>query len=238
MDAHLPLATTASLIADPGRAAMLLALLDGRALAAGELARCARISAQSASMHLAQLLQSGFVEVASEGRHRYYRIASAEVAHAVEALGVISSPRKSRPLGESNAIRYARTCYDHLAGQLAVAIAEFLEVNEFILPRGKRDYALTESGEAFLRDWGIDVTSLRRSRRALARRCLDWTERRYHVAGGLGAAIYQRLAGLGWIRRDPESRAVRVTPTGQKELEGLLGGSKGIHASDYDETSA
>src|SRR5215468_889207 len=109
MNAHLPVAMAASLIAEPGRAAILLALLDGRGLAAGELARCARISAQSASMHLAQLLQGGFVEVASQGRHRYYRIASGDVAHAIEALGVISSPRKLKPLGESGAIRYART---------------------------------------------------------------------------------------------------------------------------------
>ena len=237
MDAHIPLAAAASLIADPARAAMLLALLDGRALAAGELARCARVSAQSASMHLAQLLQSGFVEVASEGRHRYYRIASADVAHVVEALGVISSPRKRKPVGESDAIRYARTCYDHLAGELGVALADVLEKRELILPQPEREYAVTKNGEAFLLRWDIDVAALRASRRVLARRCLDWTERRYHLAGAVGTAICQRMVELGWIKRDRESRIVHVTPAGRKELEKLLGDSHALDHSFERETS-
>jgi len=224
MDTPLPLAAAASVIADPARAAILLALLDGRALAAGELARCAGVSAQSASMHLTQMLQSGFVEVASQGRHRYYRIASTEVAHAIEALGVISSPRKVKPIGESIAMRYARTCYDHLAGELGVALADFLERREFIAPTTDGNYSVTADGEGFFQLWGIEITPLKteHSRRAFARRCLDWTERRYHVAGALGAAICQRMLVLGWIKRDPRNRALHVTEKGRKELEKLL----------------
>jgi len=238
VNAHLPLATTASLIADPARAAILLALLDGRAIAAGELAQCARVSAQSASMHLAQLLQSGFVEVASQGRHRYYRIASPDVAHAVEALGVISTPRKRKPIGESESIRYARTCYDHLAGKLGVALADFLERRGLILPYTEREYAVSGDGENFLRQWRIDVAALRDSRRVLARRCRDWTERRYHVAGAIGSAICRRMLDIEWIKRDPGSRVVHVTTAGKKGFEKLLRDGHTLDVSGRDETSA
>ena len=237
MDAHLPLATSASLIADPARAAILLALLDGRALAAGELARCAQVSAQSASMHLAQLLQGGFVEVAAQGRHRYYRISSSEVAHAVEALGVISSPRKRTPVGESDAIRYARTCYDHLAGRLGVDLADFMERRGFLLPSSPKEYAVTQKGEAFLREWSIDVSALRGSRRVLARRCLDWTERRYHVAGTVGSALCQRMLALGWIKRRSGCRALDVTALGRKEFGRILGTAAAGGGSRRAETS-
>jgi len=237
MNAPLPLATTAALIADPARAAILLALLDGRALAAGELARCARVSAQSASMHLSQLLQSGFVEVAAQGRHRYYRIASPDVAHAVEALGVISSPRKRKPIGESHAMRYARTCYDHLAGELGVMLADFLERRELIIPCTEREYAVTEGGEDFFRQWGVDVAALRRERKILARRCLDWTERRYHLAGAIGTAICQRMLDTRWIKRESGSRALLVTATGKNELGRLLGNARTFDALGKAETS-
>jgi len=226
MDAHFSLAATASLIADPARAAILLALLDGRTLAAGELARCARVSPQSASMHLAQLLQGGFIEVAPEGRHRYYRIVSADVAHAVEALGTISSPRKRKPVGESNAIRYARTCYDHVAGELGVGLADFLERRELIVPHGVREYAITDAGSAFFRRWAIDVAALSTSRRVLARRCLDWTERRDHVAGALGAAICRTMIDRGWIRRGRHSRVLHITVSGRRELAALIGNAR------------
>lgn len=238
MNTHLPLATTASLIANPARAAMLLALLDGRALPAGELARCAGVSAQSASMHLAQLLQGSLVEVASQGRHRYYRIASPDVAHSVEALGVISSPRKCKPIGESESIRYARTCYDHLAGELGVAIADFLERNTLIVPHGEREYAVTQDGAAFLWQWRIDVAMLQASRRVFARQCLDWTERRFHVAGSLGAAILQRMLDWQWVKRGRESRVLQVTASGKKELSRFLGSSVTLDASSKPETSA
>jgi DNA-binding transcriptional ArsR family regulator len=224
MDAKFSLASTAALIADPGRAAMLTALLDGRALAAGELARAANVSAQSASMHLAQLLEGGLVKVAQDGRHRYYQIASPAVAHAVEALGVISSPRKQKPIGEGDEISYARTCYDHLAGVMAVSLAESLQSRRFLVASAKddREFDLTRSGEQFLTQWHIDVNALRSKKRNFARRCLDWTERRDHIAGALGAAICQQFLELRWITRDRNSRIVRVTPAGRRQLENLI----------------
>src|SRR5215469_1807716 len=224
MDAKFSLASTAALIADPGRAAMLTSLLDGRALAAGELARAANVSAQSASMHLSQLLEGGLVKVAQDGRHRYYQIASSEVAHAVEALGVIASPRKQKPLGEGDPICYARTCYDHLAGAMAVSLAESLQQRRYMVARidVDREFDVTATGEKFFWQWRIDVNELRSAKRAFARRCLDWTERRDHVAGALGAAICQRFLELRWIVRDRNSRIVRVTPSGRLQLEQLI----------------
>lgn len=226
MSTHYSLATAASLIAEPSRAAILLALLDGRALAAGELARCAGISAQSASMHLAQLLQSGFVAVAQQGRHRYYRIASAEVAHAVESLGIICSARKLKPIGESDAFRHARTCYDHIAGELGVGLADFLEQRTLIVPSGAREYTITDRGEVFFRRWGIDLVPLRSSRKVLARRCLDWTQRRYHVAGALGDAICRNMVEREWIKRSQGSRVLQVTPAGRAKLAQILSGKR------------
>jgi DNA-binding transcriptional ArsR family regulator len=224
MDAKFSLASTAALMADPGRAAMLTSLLDGRALAAGELARAANVSPQSASMHLSQLLEGGLLRVAPEGRHRYYQIASPEVAHAIEALGVISSPRKRKPVGEDDAISYARTCYDHLAGAVAVSLADFLQRKRFLLPArdNDRDYDATSAGEEFFKEWEIDVGVLRSKKRSFARRCLDWTERRDHIAGALGAAMCERFFELRWITRDRNSRIVRLTPSGRRELQNLI----------------
>ncbi len=203
---------------------MLTSLLDGRALAAGELARAANVSPQSASMHLFQLLEGGLVKVAQDGRHRYYQIASPEVAHAVEALGVIASPRKRKPLGEGDPICYARTCYDHLAGTMAVSLAESLQQRRYLVARidSNREFDVTATGQEFLMQWRIDINKLRSKKRSFARRCLDWTERRDHLAGALGAAICQRFLELRWIVRDRNSRIVRVTPSGRRHLEELI----------------
>lgn len=201
---------------------MLTALLGGRARSAGELAFVAGISAQSASMHLAQLLQGGFVKVSREGRYRYYCLAGAQIAHAIESLGSISTPQEYRPLGASQALCYARTCYDHLAGNLAVRLTAALERKRFIVAQGEREYELTGNGESWLREWGIDADELRRSRRSFARRCLDWTERRDHLAGTVGAAICQKLMEFHWITRDKRSRAVHVSRTGEREFARLL----------------
>lgn len=222
MDAKFPLAMTAALIADPARSAILLALLDGRALAAGELACAANISPQSASMHLAQLLQGGFVDLRREGRHRYYRIGSPEIAHAIEALGCISSPRKRKPVGENESIRYARTCYDHLAGVLAVNLAAAFERNKYIVSHDDQEFGLTPKGEAFFSGWHIDANALQQKRRRFAKRCLDWTERRDHIAGALGAAICQKMLDWKWIRRDPDSRVVHLTSAGREKLAEFL----------------
>jgi DNA-binding transcriptional ArsR family regulator len=224
MDAKFSLSSTAALIGDPGRAAMLTALLGSRALAAGELARAANVSPQSASMHLSQLLEGGLINVAQDGRHRYYRIASPEVAHAVEALGTISTPRKRKPIGEPDAISYARTCYDHLAGVVAVSLAESFQRQRFLVggPDSEREYEVTRAGEEFFAHWHIDVHALRSKKRSFARRCLDGTERRDHIAGALGAAICQKFLALGWIARDRNSRIVRLTPSGRRELRVVI----------------
>ncbi len=201
---------------------MLTALLDGRSMPAGELARTAQVSAQSASMHLAQLIEGGFLKVSQQGRYRYYCLTRPEVAHAIESLGVISTVAKYKPGEADQALCYARTCYDHLAGELAVQLTAAFERRRLIVPRGERDYELTGRGEAFLDQWEIDAGALRGGKRHFARRCLDWTERRDHLAGALGAAICQKLLELRWITRDRRSRAVHVSAAGRRQLASLL----------------
>ena len=182
----------------------------------------AGVSAQSASMHLGQLLEGGFLEVTAQGRNRYYCMARPEIAQAIEALGAISTVQRYRPAGASRELCYARTCYDHLAGELAIRLTGALEQKQFIVPKGDREYEITTDGENFLKDWRIDVERLRSSRRNFARRCLDWTERRDHLAGAVGAAVCQKMIEARWIIRDKKSRAVHVTHAGQTELERLL----------------
>jgi DNA-binding transcriptional ArsR family regulator len=223
MNAKYSLAATAALIADPGRAAMLAELLDGRALPSGDLARIGGISAQSASMHLAQLVNGGFLTVQQQGRHRYYSIANAQIAHAIEALGVISTSERFRPRRGDEVFRYARTCYDHLAGELAVQLMELFEADGLLIPHGERDYEVTPRGEHFMSRWNIRLEDVRQSRRCFARRCLDWTERRYHLAGALGAAVCHTFLATGWIARDKRSRTVHVLPAGRRELSRVLG---------------
>ena len=223
MNTKYPLASTAALIADPGRAAMMTALLDGGSRPAGELARIAGVSAQSASMHLGRLVDGGFLTARQQGRHRYYSIATPEVAHVVEALGVISTPNKYKPSNADREFCYARTCYDHLAGELGVQLAVALEDKGLIVPLGEADYELTTTGEDFLRQWQVDTAALRRSRRSFARRCRDWTERKDHIAGALGAAICQKLLEFRWITRDRRSRAVHVSLAGKQQLARQLG---------------
>lgn len=222
MNTKYSLASTAALIADPARAAMLAALLDGRSLPSGELARVSGVSAQSASMHLSQLVDGGFVTVKQQGRHRYYAIARPEVAHAVESLGVISTSEKSKPAMSDQTLRYARTCYDHLAGELAVQLTDKFETDGLLVSSGDRDYKLTQRGENFFGKWNIEVEALRQSRRHFARRCLDWTERRDHLAGSLGAAVCDKFLASGWVTRDKHSRAVHVSLAGRRELSRLL----------------
>lgn len=218
MNSKFALASTAALIAEPARAAMLTALLNGCALPSGALARAGEVSPQSASMHLSQLVDGGFLVVRRQGRHRYYSIARPEVAHAVESLGVISTSEQQKPVLSDHVMRYARTCYDHLAGELAVQLVDNFTSDGLLLSIGERDYAVTSRGERFFAKWDIDVAALRRTRRHFARRCLDWTERRDHLAGALGAAICEKLLASGWIIRDKRTRAVHVSLAGRREL--------------------
>lgn len=230
MNTVFPIAAVAELIGEPARAAILIALLDGKARTAGELALTANISAQSASAHLSKLVDGSLLTVRSTGRHRYYGMAGPEVAHALEALGSISTPPRARadvPHPRAADDMYtARSCYDHLAGRIAVDIASALEESKIIRARDNRDYDLGRSGRAWFAHLGIDVDALRRSRRAFARQCLDWTERRPHIAGALGAALCSRLIALGWIARRRDTRAFRVTHNGARALRSLIAGSQ------------
>jgi DNA-binding transcriptional ArsR family regulator len=218
MTARYALADIAALVGEPTRAAILLALLDGRALPAGELAALAHLSAAATSLHLAKLTQGGLLAVRQEGRHRYYRLANEDVAHALESLGVIATSRP--PPGslspERAALRSARTCYDHLAGAVAVSLADMLERERILRPETDRIYTVTDVGVVWFADaLGIDVRALGGSRRVFARRCLDWTERRPHLAGALGAAVLAQILRMRWVSRVGRSRALQITPRGR-----------------------
>ncbi len=219
-------AGVASLIADPARAAMLIALIDGRALPAGELAYAAGITAQTASSHLAKLLDGGLLRVETEGRHRYYRLAGAHVAQALEHLATIrpTEPvRRKARTPQARELRFARCCYDHLAGQLGVAATCALQEKGFIVPAEDKKFDVTAAGAAWFGGLGLDVKALRPTRRGLARQCLDWTERSHHLAGPLGVAFLKTLCDAGWLRRSRASRIVQLTPRGRLELKERLG---------------
>jgi DNA-binding transcriptional ArsR family regulator len=221
MDANI--ATPAALIGDPVRAAMLMALADGRAQPAGALAWAAGVSAQTASNHLAKLIGGGLLSVETEGRHRYYRLANPEVGDALEALARLAAPVRSleQPRSpQARALRHARACYGHLAGQLGVALAQALEAQDLLRPTGPKAYAVTPAGLAWFAALGVEVGG---GAGGGARRCLDWTERRHHLAGPVGVKLMARLVALGWIEHDKTSRAVRLTVAGAAGLRERLG---------------
>lgn len=202
------------------RAVMLVALTGGRSLAASDLASRARISRSLASTHLSRLLDGGLVSVRQEGRQRHYCLAGAHVAEAIEAMLTIAPNRDATSLRESThgtAIGYARTCYDHLAGTLGVALTDALH-HQHIIETVDDAYRLTDSGQLRLEALGLDIEALRHRRRAFARPCLDWTERRPHLAGALGAGLAHRLLELNWLRRRRDSRALHITSIGQQRL--------------------
>lgn len=222
------IATAAALIGDPARAAILTALADGRALPAGELAASAGLSSSAASAHLSKLLEGGLLALEREGRHRYYRLAGPGVATALESLALIAvQPKRSVVVRspQALALRYARSCYDHLAGELGVDIAHALKDRGLIAPAEQgKGVNVTEAGVAwFDAVFGIDLSKLRPGRHGLACRCLDWTERRHHLAGPLGARLFQRCCELGWLKRAPQSRAVQLTRKGRNGLHAELG---------------
>ncbi|MGV7032080.1 ArsR/SmtB family transcription factor [Methylobacterium symbioticum] len=219
------LAATAALVGDPARAAMLGALLDGLALTATELAITAGITAQTASGHLGRLVEGRLLGVARQGRHRYFRLASPEVARMLESILVAGAepwPEPSRATPRiSPALREARTCYDHLAGRLGVGLADALVARGLIV-LGEEAGEATEAGRAWLAAFGLPVAPAR-TRRLFCRPCLDWSERRPHLAGTLGAALCRRCEDLGWIARVRGSRAVSVTPAGRRGFAEAFG---------------
>ena len=225
MEASLQLARVARLLGDPTRARMVSRLMEGRALTAGELAADAGVTPQTASGHLSQLVEGGLLRVEVQGRHRYARLASAEVARVVEALGGVgasSTSSKAAEVTTPEPLRFARTCYDHLAGRLAVDLAEALE-RRGCLALTDEVWEVTESGALFFARVGVDLATLGQGRRPLVRRCLDWSERRPHLAGALGAAMLQRMLALKWIARRKEHRGLRITVEGQRALSDELG---------------
>lgn len=224
MHGDVDVAAAASLLADPTRATFLMALCDGRSLPAGELAHLARVAPSTASAHLSELVGGGILKVETSGRHRYYRLSGPEVARAIEALALVAPTKPVRSLRQSRdagAIRFARTCYDHLAGLLGVRFTEAL-VERDVLLEAEEGYELTAEGLSFLRDFGVDLSPSTKRRR-YAPRHVDWSERYHHFAGPLAKATTARLFELEWIQRKPSSRAVRLTRMGEEGLQEHFG---------------
>jgi DNA-binding transcriptional ArsR family regulator len=222
------LANAAKMIAEPARAAMLLELMGGRAVPAGELALVAHVSPQTASEHLARLHEAGFVTVQRQGRHRYYELANEEVAYAVESLLVLSSAHHARHSDKTagltlGSLEHARTCYAHLAGWLGVAITDALQREGHLARAAGRAFSVTDRGMEWFEQRGIVVPRLEGGADPkLARQCPDWTERRPHLAGTLGVKMYKRFTELGWIAPTRKSRAVRITLEGRKAFSQYL----------------
>jgi len=216
-------AAAAALLAEPARAALVVALTEHEALPASALAAHAGIAPSTASEHLRRLVDGGFVVGRKNGRHRYFSLADPAVAEAVEALAIVAPQPPVRSLREatrSELIREARTCYDHLAGRLGVALAAALERREVVVRRNG-GYELARGAEALCAELEIDLAELEAQRRPVVRGCLDWSERELHVAGAFGAAIATRLFELGWIRRREGNRSVEVTD--ERSLAAELG---------------
>ena len=225
-------AEVAAMAGDPARAAMLHALMQGRALTASELAHVAGIAPQTASGHLARMTETGLLAVAKQGRHRYHRLASPGVAHMIEGIMRVASelqpPRRHLSVGpRDTALRYARTCYDHLAGRLGVSLSDALTSAGYA-ELSDESGVITERGLAFLERVGIDVSVMRqrtamKSGRLLCRPCLDWSERRPHLAGVVGAALCAHSLAEGFVTRIDGTRALRVTPKGLRVYRDKFG---------------
>lgn len=225
--AHEPrLARIAALVAEPTRARMLCFLLGGEYASAGELAAAGSVSAATASAHLAKLLDAGLLALEPRGRHRYYRLADAEVAHALEALALVaerSSHRQSWASPARNRLRHARCCYGHLAGELGVALLDRLLARAWLAPV-EGGFVATPAGEQGLQGLGLaaEAWRFRAGARPLAYPCLDWSERRDHLAGPLASALLAHSLAQGWLRRCDPARALELTPPGRQALAGLL----------------
>lgn len=225
MLADAAIAPVAALMSDRARAAMLLALADGRVRPACDLALLAGVKAPTASAHLARLVEGGLLAVERSGRHALYRLATPQVARALESLATLAAPAPAGTFRESQhgrALRVARSCYDHLAGQVGVAVTAALVQRGAIRLRGSA-YVLNPAGERTLRRLGVDVASARGTRRVFARPCLDWSERRHHLAGALGAALLDGLLASAWLRRSRTGRALFVTDRGWRGLARAFG---------------
>jgi DNA-binding transcriptional ArsR family regulator len=219
------IAVVAALLGDPARANMMSALAAGQALTAGELARTAGVTAQTASSHLAKLAAGGLVEGRKQGRHIYYALSGPDVAGVMEALSGLAARTghmRVRPGPKDPALRRARVCYDHLAGDLGVGMLDSLRRRGLIVGEGE-SLVLTPGGEAFMTALGLDVPALQALRRPLCKGCLDWSVRRSHLAGALGAALLERFFHLGWAHREPGTRVVAFSPHGLDVFRQIFG---------------
>ncbi|WP_102868673.1 ArsR/SmtB family transcription factor [Pseudovibrio exalbescens] len=215
------IARIAALIGDPARANMLTALMSGKALTATELSQEAGITLQTASSHLAKLDAGGLLSPRKQGRHKYFSIASDQVAHLLETLMVLaagSGHLRTRTGPRDEEMRKARVCYNHLAGHMGIVMYESF-LRKGFLHVATDDLTLTNTGASFVDGFGIDLKELKAKKSPLCRECLDWSERRSHLAGSLGRALLARMENLGWAKRVPESRVVRFTKAGQAEFD-------------------
>ena len=225
MKAGPDIALVASLVGDPARANMLTALMSGRALTAGELAREAGVTQQTASSHLGKLQEGGLVLVEKQGRHRYYRLSGHDVAEVLEGLAGLAARAghlRVRTGPKDPALRRARVCYDHLAGELAVRMFDNLTASGTLVREGEAT-RLSLEGERFMAELGIDLAEVSQSRRSLCKSCLDWSERRSHLAGALGSALLTRFQALKWVRRIEGTRIVAFSPEGERQFAALFG---------------
>ena len=219
------MAEVASLVGDPARANILAALMGGRALTAGELANAAGVSPQTTSGHLGKLNDGRLIACVKQGRHRYYRIATHRVAEMLEGIMamVADAPPRHRPPSKlDDAMRTARTCYDHFAGKLGVGLTDALCAHGH-LALSDDGGEVTDSGVAFFEEFGVDLAVARNRRRIFCRPCLDWTERRPHLGGSVGAVLAQRCFDLGWFEHMRDSRALIITKTGRRGLNKTFG---------------
>jgi DNA-binding transcriptional ArsR family regulator len=206
-----------SLIGDPVRSKIMWALMDGRAYTATELALYTDTSAQNISMHLNKLVKANLLNVESQGRHRYYNYSRAEIAYAIEALAnlIPAAYQAGKVDSVDKPIRFCRTCYDHLAGKAGVMLTDGLINKKFIIKKDA-DFEVSPEGEVYFKALGINTGFLKQQKRVFARACLDWTERRHHLAGALGAALLEQMIAKDWVRKTQNSRAMVLTGKGRK----------------------
>jgi DNA-binding transcriptional ArsR family regulator len=225
MTADVRMAEVAALVGDPARANILAALMGGRALTAGELTHAAGVSPQTTSGHLGKLADGRLIACVKQGRHRYYRIATHRVAEMLEGIMAVvadAPPRHRPPSKLDDAMRVARTCYDHFAGKLGVGLTDALRGHGYVTLSDEGG-EVTNSGVAFFEKFGVDLDAARSRRRIFCRPCLDWTERRPHLGGSVGAVLAQRCFDLGWLERMKDGRALTITRTGRRGLSETFG---------------
>ncbi|EDR3976570.1 winged helix-turn-helix transcriptional regulator [Salmonella enterica] len=225
------ISTIAHLIAEPVRAVILITLSDGSALSAGALAEAAGVTAQTTSSHLAKLLHGGLITMQREGRHRYYRLAGPHVVAALESLACAGPPEtvwRTTPNRSARELQFARCCYDHLAGEIGVAITQAMLERQLIEDNGNRTYTLTAEGYEWLERIGLDVGYPEHGQDHHARQCIDWTERQHHMAGPLGARLLEAYVAWEWMKRNPGTRSVSVTEKGWAALREHFGIERNI----------